>query len=372
MKARSILLPSLVLASLPGLAFPLLAPVAATRPAPSETSSQLPPPSQSSSVAPTAATTPNSDALPGLASRRRCVLHAPLAFLLFPDAAIAAGAEEGGEQQREKRRGVVTLTVTDPGDQLGLEVYQTSIGSPPRPVIAVRKVVSTIGGRASNSRLQPGMVCRDFEGDVAALRRRLKEGPYPVEIQFENLAAGGDAFDDLGRPIVTAQDALQMAQQQSQQPQQRNPVGGDGGGAAAAVGSNSDEYSITVLKSPPADCTIQSRRNDLLEIRYEARVGRDGAVYDSSASRGTGQPYQTVLGSYDVIPGVDQGLYDMCPGERRRIVIPPRLAYGSRGNRLFRIPPDSTLVWDVELVSVNSAREGDGRTRDEIEGRVEY
>jgi FKBP-type peptidyl-prolyl cis-trans isomerase len=117
---------------------------------------------------------------------------------------------------------------------------------------------------------------------------------------------------------------------------------------------------------------MKSRRGDLLEITYEARIyRRDGPVFDSSLDRGTGQPYQFVLGSGDMIAGVDLGLYDMCAGEQRELDIPPALGFGANGNRLFGIPDGSRLVWKVELVSINAVREGDERTRDDLEGRFD-
>ena len=90
-------------------------------------------------------------------------------------------------------------------------------------------------------------------------------------------------------------------------------------------------------------------------------------VYDSSLQRGTGRPYQFVLGSGDMLPGVDQGLYNMCPGEIRMIDIPKQLGYGDRGNKLFRIPGGVALNWRVELVAVESVREGDGKGREDRE-----
>ena len=81
-----------------------------------------------------------------------------------------------------------------------------------------------------------------------------------------------------------------------------------------------------------------------------------------------------VLGSGDVLSGVDQGLYDMCPGERRVIRIPPKLAYGTKGNKMFRIPPDTPLEWTVELVTLDSNIRTDNNdvSRDEREGRAAY
>jgi FKBP-type peptidyl-prolyl cis-trans isomerase len=103
---------------------------------------------------------------------------------------------------------------------------------------------------------------------------------------------------------------------------------------------------------------IPSRAGDLLEIEYEAHMySVKGPVYDSSAQRGTGQPYLCVLGSGDMLPGVDAGLVNMRPGEVRQLQIPSALAYGAKGNRLFKIPGNTNLVWIVRMVSVNSVRE---------------
>lgn len=139
--------------------------------------------------------------------------------------------------------------------------------------------------------------------------------------------------------------------------------------------SNKKEFDTNVLRietiSKPIDaiCSkIQSRTNDLLEFRYEARIGNEnGRLYDSSDFRGTGQPYAYVLGSGDIVPGVDQGLYNMCIGEVRTISIPPVLGYSSSGVNLYKIPPYTNLFWKIELISINFIKQNDDRTRQDID-----
>ena len=82
-------------------------------------------------------------------------------------------------------------------------------------------------------------------------------------------------------------------------------------------------------------------------------LGYRGRKFDSSRDRG--QPFTFKLGEGRVIKGWEVGLVGMQVGGLRRLVIPPELAYGSRdvGNGL--IPPDSTLVFEVELLGVESS-----------------
>lgn len=62
------------------------------------------------------------------------------------------------------------------------------------------------------------------------------------------------------------------------------------------------------------------------------------------------------LGAGMVIKGWDQGLVDMCIGEKRRLQIPPELGYGAAGAG-SAIPPNAALVFDVELMSIEGAGE---------------
>jgi FKBP-type peptidyl-prolyl cis-trans isomerase len=75
----------------------------------------------------------------------------------------------------------------------------------------------------------------------------------------------------------------------------------------------------------------------------------DGRTFDSSRERG--RPFDLTLGRGDVIPGWDQGIPGMKVGETRRLTIPPELGYGKKGSPPT-IPPDATLVFEIELLKI--------------------
>jgi peptidylprolyl isomerase len=84
----------------------------------------------------------------------------------------------------------------------------------------------------------------------------------------------------------------------------------------------------------------------MVSAHYEGTL-LDGTVFDSSYKRG--EPIRFPVGQGRVIPGWDEALQDMKKGEKRLLVIPPDLAYGSRGAGGV-IPPNATLAFEVELV----------------------
>jgi peptidylprolyl isomerase len=78
--------------------------------------------------------------------------------------------------------------------------------------------------------------------------------------------------------------------------------------------------------------------------------GAKGKKFDSSLDRG--QPFQFTLGAHQVIAGWDEGVAGMKVGGKRTLIIPPELGYGARGAGGGAIPPNATLIFDVDLLQV--------------------
>jgi len=91
----------------------------------------------------------------------------------------------------------------------------------------------------------------------------------------------------------------------------------------------------------------QVEQNDVISVHYVGTL-TDGSKFDSSIDRG--EPFTFTVGIGQVIKGWDQGTQGMKVGEKRKLTIPANLAYGEQGSGAV-IPPNSTLIFEVELVS---------------------
>jgi len=99
---------------------------------------------------------------------------------------------------------------------------------------------------------------------------------------------------------------------------------------------------VTQGKGPGA------QNGDSVRVHYTGTL-TSGTKFDSSRDRD--KPFDFVLGKGMVIKGWDQGILGMKVGEKRKLVIPPGMAYGPAGRP--GIPPNSTLNFDVELLAIN-------------------
>ncbi|MGO9547629.1 MAG: FKBP-type peptidyl-prolyl cis-trans isomerase [Rhodomicrobium sp.] len=131
-------------------------------------------------------------------------------------------------------------------------------------------------------------------------------------------------------------------------------------GQLAAPLTTMAQQSGTTMTTPSglqiADITVGAgatpKPGQMCTVHYTGWLynnGTKGAKFDSSVDRG--EPFEFKIGAHQVIAGWDEGVASMKVGGKRTLIIPPSLGYGARGAGGV-IPPNATLMFDVELLGV--------------------
>uniref|UniRef100_A0A8C9VL39 peptidylprolyl isomerase n=1 Tax=Scleropages formosus TaxID=113540 RepID=A0A8C9VL39_SCLFO len=107
-----------------------------------------------------------------------------------------------------------------------------------------------------------------------------------------------------------------------------------------------DTVEIRVTQKPE-ECNLTSAANDLIRYRYNCSLLDGTLIYSSDHQE---KPPETVLGTFRVIEGLDEGLRDMCVGERRVVIVPPHLGHGENGAR--DVPGSAVLLFELELTHI--------------------
>lgn len=97
----------------------------------------------------------------------------------------------------------------------------------------------------------------------------------------------------------------------------------------------------------------EAKDGDKVKVNYTGRLLKTNFMFDTSVGPGK-KPFEFQIGKGSVIKGWDQGVVGMKVGGKRKLTIPSRLGYGDKGSPP-KIPAKATLVFEVELLSVNEA-----------------
>jgi len=204
---------------------------------------------------------------------------------------------------------------------------------------------------------------------------------FALSVYGESEEVTIETNEDGGQPLVLDPDVAEEIRKEREE-ERKNAAKHQ----AEAPPADNVKPEIQVLYRPKT-CKRQSNRGDLMVVHYTGWLAKSGRKFDSTIDiRRRYAPFEFVVGTGYVIKGWDLGLIDMCPGEKRKLIVPSALGYGKKGLR-GTIPPNSTLIFVIDLLDLRRAtpsyvpidlftsldKDGDKTlSRDEISSYVKY
>lgn len=142
----------------------------------------------------------------------------------------------------------------------------------------------------------------------------------------------------------TTASTSQPAAKRAPEPRKEVPVSQPAPQPAEVTTASGLRYVDLVVGTGPSPA-----RGELAQVHYTG-VLENGMKFDSSRDRGV--PFEFPVGMGRVIKGWDEGVASMKVGGKRKLIIPANLGYGERGTPGGPIPPNATLIFDVELLGI--------------------
>ena len=179
------------------------------------------------------------------------------------------------------------------------------------------------------------LLVAQFSDNEGAIAGKVSDAPAGTE-QIETVQQG-----TVQKETLVAQSASDLMDDSGEE-----AMAGDTASAENIVTTDSGLQYVVIEEGDGASPQTGQR----VFVHYVGTL-EDGTKFDSSRDRG--RPFDFKIGQGQVIKGWDEGVGDMKVGDRRKLIIPPELGYGARGAGGV-IPPNATLIFDVELLRIGN------------------